>query len=197
MSPKKSGGHRVPRLPLRLPIPARGRNILTRPPSSSVHHGNHAGRLPAVAIPVAPPRTLQSSPVNECCNGACLHRRKRPIRSLAPASPNNGGRVGGSKAPLCPSGQGRASINLRAHRGAGGKWPHRPGGGGGGEVAGITHAHVGGFPGAAPPVPKKEASPRPQRIATARRLASTRRSEERRVGKECVSTCRSRWSPYH
>src|SRR3546814_8998772 len=25
----------------------------------------------------------------------------------------------------------------------------------------------------------------------------TWRSEERRVGKECVSTCRSRWSPYH
>src|SRR3546814_20983630 len=28
-------------------------------------------------------------------------------------------------------------------------------------------------------------------------LAGDRRSEERRVGKECVSTCRSRWSPYH
>src|SRR3546814_1631880 len=28
------------------------------------------------------------------------------------------------------------------------------------------------------------------------RIVSTR-SEERRVGKECVSTCRSRWSPYH
>src|SRR3546814_3423539 len=27
--------------------------------------------------------------------------------------------------------------------------------------------------------------------------ADYRRSEERRVGKECVSTCRSRWSPYH
>src|SRR3546814_14751772 len=27
-------------------------------------------------------------------------------------------------------------------------------------------------------------------------LADGRRSEERRVGKECVSTCRSRWSPY-
>src|SRR3546814_15687692 len=26
---------------------------------------------------------------------------------------------------------------------------------------------------------------------------AVRRSEERRVGKECVSTCRSRWSPYH
>src|SRR3546814_17423394 len=25
----------------------------------------------------------------------------------------------------------------------------------------------------------------------------TLRSEERRVGKACVSTCRSRWSPYH
>src|SRR3546814_1463691 len=27
--------------------------------------------------------------------------------------------------------------------------------------------------------------------------ALVQRSEERRVGKECVSTCRSRWSPYH
>src|SRR3546814_6953405 len=30
-----------------------------------------------------------------------------------------------------------------------------------------------------------------------REQASLMRSEERRVGKECVSTCRSRWSPYH
>src|SRR3546814_12913632 len=28
-------------------------------------------------------------------------------------------------------------------------------------------------------------------------MAAFMRSEERRVGKECVSTCRSRWSPYH
>src|SRR3546814_13961087 len=28
-------------------------------------------------------------------------------------------------------------------------------------------------------------------------LAEPGRSEERRGGKECVSTCRSRWSPYH
>src|SRR3546814_1603075 len=28
-------------------------------------------------------------------------------------------------------------------------------------------------------------------------LDTDSRSEERRVGKECVSTCRSRWSPYH
>src|SRR3546814_2296466 len=28
-------------------------------------------------------------------------------------------------------------------------------------------------------------------------LSKAKRSEERRVGNECVSTCRSRWSPYH
>src|SRR3546814_13667426 len=28
-------------------------------------------------------------------------------------------------------------------------------------------------------------------------LGGSDRSEERRVGKECVSTCRYRWSPYH
>src|SRR3546814_2497392 len=31
----------------------------------------------------------------------------------------------------------------------------------------------------------------------ARMSAEQHRSAERRVGKECVSTCRSRWSPYH
>src|SRR3546814_10761204 len=30
-----------------------------------------------------------------------------------------------------------------------------------------------------------------------RESSSSYRSEERRVGKECVSPCRSRWSPYH
>src|SRR3546814_16385703 len=30
-----------------------------------------------------------------------------------------------------------------------------------------------------------------------RLFGAQRRSEERRVGKGCVSTCRSRWSPYH
>src|SRR3546814_17320087 len=29
------------------------------------------------------------------------------------------------------------------------------------------------------------------------KLCYVNRSEERRVGKECVSTCRSRWCPYH
>src|SRR6184192_2181174 len=42
--------------------------------------------------------------------------------------------------------------------------------------------------------------PRSRAAATRRataRILSGSRSEERRVGKECQSTCRSRWSPYH
>src|SRR3546814_18769050 len=34
-------------------------------------------------------------------------------------------------------------------------------------------------------------------IAEVRAVFADERSEERRVGNECVSTCRSRWSPYH
>src|SRR3546814_12432577 len=39
--------------------------------------------------------------------------------------------------------------------------------------------------------------PHPVLDAHRRQHALVARSEERRVGKECVSTCRSRWSPYH
>src|SRR3546814_4720046 len=44
------------------------------------------------------------------------------------------------------------------------------------------------MPGAPPPVKARK------RVLTPDEMA---RSEERRVGKECVSKCRSRWSPYH
>src|SRR3546814_18915052 len=36
-----------------------------------------------------------------------------------------------------------------------------------------------------------------QKVRYLKPLARGERSEERRVGKECVSTCRYRWSPYH
>src|SRR3546814_10623155 len=36
-----------------------------------------------------------------------------------------------------------------------------------------------------------------RRGGTAALARGRARSEERRVGEECVSTCRSRWSPYH
>src|SRR3546814_12993076 len=49
-----------------------------------------------------------------------------------------------------------------------------------------------------------DAVPEADKAVFARRRTALRRygepeerSEERRVGKECVSTCRSRWSPYH
>src|SRR3546814_16131786 len=34
-------------------------------------------------------------------------------------------------------------------------------------------------------------------LGSMKNLGIFNRSEERRVGKECVSTCSSRWSPYH
>src|SRR3546814_11234721 len=43
------------------------------------------------------------------------------------------------------------------------------------------------------PTGSRTALPEPRGLSAAR----IGRSEERRVGKECVSTCRSRWSPYH
>src|SRR3546814_14449175 len=43
-------------------------------------------------------------------------------------------------------------------------------------------------------VPIDPAGPLDDRLT---RFVHQRRSEERRVGKECVSTLRSRWSPYH
>src|SRR3546814_18862455 len=46
------------------------------------------------------------------------------------------------------------------------------------------------------PLPRR----RPSRANTRNLAASVKLEleiEERRVGKECVSTCRSRWSPYH
>src|SRR3546814_4995573 len=51
-------------------------------------------------------------------------------------------------------------------------------------------------PGACPPALLDQHLPR---VAAGPSLPDGRpqRSEERRVGKECVSTCRSRWSPYH
>src|SRR3546814_14472748 len=46
------------------------------------------------------------------------------------------------------------------------------------------------------PQPKAKAG-KPAAKTPAARKPGAGRSEERRVGKECVSTCRSRWSPDH
>src|SRR3546814_20205679 len=66
----------------------------------------------------------------------------------------------------------------------------------------LVHAHFG----AEPPVFGKIVYGLPGDIVTHRGAdvvvswaagAGNERSDERRVGKECVSTCRSRWSPKH
>src|SRR3546814_4843554 len=66
-------------------------------------------------------------------------------------------------------------------------------------VCGAPNARGGligvlGLPGAVVPANGMEL-----KVAAVRGVESNgmMRSEERRVGKECVSTCRSRWSPYH
>src|SRR3546814_13366531 len=51
----------------------------------------------------------------------------------------------------------------------------------------VVSAAIAGEPGATPPKP----------VASAFLAQGALSSEERRVGKECVRTCRSRWSPDH
>src|SRR3546814_13297954 len=51
--------------------------------------------------------------------------------------------------------------------------------------AGAAAHHAGGWGDDRPETPRRGRNRHPDR------------SEERRVGNECVSTCRSRWSPYH
>src|SRR3546814_19867523 len=67
------------------------------------------------------------------------------------------------------------------------------------DVLKIVPAHLGALldaPGAAAWLPRK-ALILGGDILTWRLVDRLRRSEERRVGKEGVSTCRSRWSPVH
>src|SRR3546814_19419407 len=60
----------------------------------------------------------------------------------------------------------------------------------------VTHVDLGGKPGSAQAV-DMGVSYTGRRASGRVKATATRRSEERRVGKECVSTCRSRWSQYH
>src|SRR5213082_3610510 len=48
-----------------------------------------------------------------------------------------------------------------------------------------------------PPRRRRERDGRPQAHGHRAGIGFADRSEERRVGKECLTQCRSRWSPYH
>src|SRR3546814_17257613 len=83
----------------------------------------------------------------------------------------------------------------------------RGGGGGQGRARGDRHVAEGrARPGACACEPARRRARRRVRAGGVRVSAGrrggrgtrgARRTEERRVGKECVSTCRSRWSPEH
>src|SRR3546814_12547349 len=67
-------------------------------------------------------------------------------------------------------------------------------------VAGHCRHHPDGWPGAVsvPDAVVDGSALRPDGLGCVIQPSDALdRSEERRVGKECVSTCRSRWSPYH
>src|SRR3546814_15682721 len=55
--------------------------------------------------------------------------------------------------------------------------------------------HVAGLPGSHRSADRSGVRKDPRQ--TSSRLPGWERSEERRVGTECASTCRSRWTPYH
>src|SRR3546814_19019052 len=55
----------------------------------------------------------------------------------------------------------------------------------------VSHNHPSGNP-----EPSAADKALTSQLRQALALVDVRRSEERRVGKECVSTCSSRWSPY-
>ena len=58
-------------------------------------------------------------------------------------------------------------------------------------------AQCRGAAAATPPASAPAQAPSPPPPASAEKGKTAKRSEERRVGKECVQPCRSRWSPYH
>src|SRR3546814_1411623 len=60
-----------------------------------------------------------------------------------------------------------------------------------------TSAIIPPSPRAVPPATALPSASSVRSTTTSSGCTTSRRSEESRVGKECVSTCRSRWSPYH
>src|SRR6059058_6427194 len=61
----------------------------------------------------------------------------------------------------------------------------------------VTGVQTCALPISAPTPPRRRPDAPPGRGGGQPREERIVRSEERRVGKECVTTCRSRWSPHH
>src|SRR3546814_12970447 len=61
----------------------------------------------------------------------------------------------------------------------------------------VPHHHHASDPGSLRAGRSVRTTPQGQIVAHSQKRGVFQRSEERRVGKECVSPCRSRWPPYH
>ena len=67
----------------------------------------------------------------------------------------------------------------------------------GGDVAGFAAPNPTNRPGHPPNAASRLLADKEAHDRAMERSKDIRRSEERRVGKECELKCRSRWSPYH
>src|SRR3546814_15807051 len=62
----------------------------------------------------------------------------------------------------------------------------------------VNQGHIGSLVFPLPPIAEqRRIVAKVDRLMALCEQLKSRSSEERRVGKECVSTCRSRWSTYH
>ena len=163
---------------------------------------------PDSPAPTTQPTTQQSFDAQQMDNQALQQPSQAettqtpPARADAPVSTNNVGsqdgpsllnnttdprnnqaeqRAAGDNSPLAGSEGNNQGGNGR--NGAGAEANGGRGNGAGGEFGGLG---VGADAGGNNPA-----------IDGGGRGANNARSEERRVGKECASMCRSRWSPYH
>src|SRR3546814_10964814 len=66
-----------------------------------------------------------------------------------------------------------------------------------GDKAALDKANASADPKLVKALAEREAALKAANTAAQAADRKLERSEERRVGKECVSTCRSRWSPYN
>ena len=144
-------------------------------PSSCCRHSGPELRFVAVAAPAAALRAARAG--RRSCSRARARSSlgRRAAKNRRPRAP--------ARAPLAlhrPSGRHRARPRTARARGV----RRRP------TEVGEEGPRRGNAPGP-PPDPT---------LTTRREEARSRcrpRSEERRVGKECLDVCRSRWSPYH
>ena len=138
-----------------------------RAPSPTDRHPKTGGRAGAGGGPAA--ESGQPPPRGDPASLGCGQRVSQAVARKPQGRPVPVGRVQGPAAPQCQTPPRPA--------------PRHP-------LISARAVHVSRAQREALGLGLSSSSPAPRRIGR-------RRSEERRVGKECLRLCRSRWSPYH